>query len=170
VAYELLTGQTPFRGDSTFSVACQRLNSDVPPPSTAIDGVPGQFDKWVACATARDPADRYADACQMAGELDEIVDELALPEFLVPAPRNCAEHRAASPHHPTRRLPRVDSPAADEYELVSGQFAGIEWSEFVLASQHARRMALIWIAVVLAVTGLIASAAWTIGSNLAGLL
>ena len=40
VAYELLTGQTPFSGDSALSVAYQRLDTDVPPPSTVIDGVP----------------------------------------------------------------------------------------------------------------------------------
>jgi serine/threonine-protein kinase len=31
-------------------------------------------------------------------------------------------------------------------------------------------MVLIWVAVVLALTGLVATAAWTIGSNLSGLL
>nr|WP_192939289.1 hypothetical protein [Mycobacterium tuberculosis] len=35
---------------------------------------------------------------------------------------------------------------------------------------HARRMVLVWVSVVLAITGLVASAAWTIGSNLSGLL
>ncbi|MGH3578299.1 MAG: serine/threonine protein kinase, partial [Mycobacterium sp.] len=56
------------------------------------------------------------------------------------------------------------------YQVISGQFAGIEISEFALAREHARRMVLIWLAVVLAVTGMVAAAAWTIGSNLAGLL
>ncbi len=40
MAYELLTGQTPFSGDSALSVAYQRLDTDVPAPSTMIDGVP----------------------------------------------------------------------------------------------------------------------------------
>ena len=57
-----------------------------------------------------------------------------------------------------------------EYEPVSGEFAGIPISEFALARQHGRRMVLIWVAVVLALTGLVATAAWTIGSNLNGLL
>jgi serine/threonine-protein kinase len=53
---------------------------------------------------------------------------------------------------------------------VAGQFAGIPISEFVLARQHGRRMVLIWVAIVLAATGMVATAAWTIGSNLTGLL
>ena len=66
VAYELLTGQTPFTGDSALTVAYQRLDTDVPPPGTVINGVPAQFDELVGRATARDPADRYADAQDMA--------------------------------------------------------------------------------------------------------
>jgi serine/threonine protein kinase, bacterial len=203
VAYELLTGQPPFSGDSALSVAYQRLDADVPPPSTVINGVPAQFDELVTRATARDPADRrYADAQDMGVELDAIVEELALPEFRVPAPRNSAQHRSAAlyrsridqdktteqhrppagrapVHHPTRQLTRgsqdwPDEPdvddADDEYQEISGQFAGIDMIEFALARQHARRMVLIWVAVVLSITGVVAAAAWTVGSNLSGLL
>src|SRR6201997_2655275 len=98
VAYELLTGQTPFSGDSALSIAYQRLDTDVPAPSTVISGVPEQFDGLVRRATARDPADRYADALDMGAALEAIVDELALPEFRVPAPRNSAQHRSAALH------------------------------------------------------------------------
>jgi serine/threonine protein kinase, bacterial len=209
LTYELLTGRTPFTGDSPLSIAYQRLDTDVPRASAAIDGVPPQFDELLARATARDPADRYADAIEMAADIDAIADELDLPDFRVPAPRNSAQHRSAAQHHsrvserraatqqpqppgkaavrhPTRQLPRgpgdwseskppagPDSELDDddyEYEPVSGEFAGIAISEFVWARQHARRMVLIWVAVVLAITGLVATAAWTIGSNLSGLL
>jgi serine/threonine-protein kinase len=185
VAYELLTGRTPFSGDSALSVAYQRLDADVPLPSTAIDGVPRQFDELVAHATARDPTYRYADALDMGAELDAIADELGLPEFRVPAPRNAAGHRpptsgpsaATTPvRHPTRRLTRndfsgeYDSSGANECPLLPTQFAGARMSEFAVARQHARRMVLIWVAVVLAVTGLFAATAWTIGSNVSGLL
>jgi serine/threonine-protein kinase len=199
LTYELLTGRTPFTGDSTLSIAYQRLDTDVPPPGAAIDGVPPQFDEFVRRATARDSAVRYADALEMGAELDAIGDELALPDFRVPAPRNSAQHRSAALHHsrmsqrppvaapvphPTRQLTRgpgdwseprrpadLDAEPDDyEYEPISGEFAGIAMSEFVWARQHARRMVLVWVAVVLAATGLVATAAWTIGSNLSGLL
>lgn len=193
MAFELLTGEPPFSGDSPLSVAYQRLDADVPAPSTVIDGVPGEFDELVARATARDPADRYADAGDMRAELDDIAEETGLPEFRVPAPRNSAQHRSAAVshsrieedqttdqhrrsagptpvHRPTRQLARDDWPEEPEIPDEPEQFAGIEMSEFVWARQHARRMVLIWLAVVLAVTGLVAAAAWTIGSNLSGLL
>ncbi|VBA39974.1 Serine/threonine-protein kinase PknL [Mycobacterium attenuatum] len=197
LTYELLTGRTPFSGDSALSIAYQRLDHDVPAPSSAIDGVPTQFDEFVACATARDPAERYADAIEMAADLEAIAEELTLPDFRVPAPRNSAQHRSAVLHHSriaqqprspvrhrTRELTREaaglpgtvsaappDSEAEEyEYQPVSGQFAGISMDEFHWARQHARRMVLIWVSVVLAITGLVATAAWTIGSNLSGLL
>lgn len=197
LTYELLTGRTPFTGDSALSIAYRRLDADVPPPSAAIDGVPPQFDEFVQRATARDPADRYADAIDMGAELDAIAEELALPDFRVPAPRNSAQHRsatlvtaqhapAAAPvRQPTRQLTRgpgddwpgaqrpdhqPEEPDDDEYRPVTGEFAGIPIGEFAYARQHGRRMVLIWVAAVLALTGLVATAAWTIGSNLNGLL
>jgi serine/threonine-protein kinase len=200
LTYELLTGRTPFTGDTPLSVAYQRLDHDVPQPGAVIDGVPTQFDALVARATARDPAGRYADAIEMADEVDAIAEELGLTPFRVPAPRNSAQHRSAvlqrsqlieqrapqSPaqpppapvqppaHHPTRQL--IRDPSGDEaedddaYDPVSGEFAGIAMSEFVWARERSRRMVLIWVAVVAALTGVVATAGWTIGSHLGGLL
>jgi serine/threonine-protein kinase len=187
LAYELLTGVTPFTGDSALAVAYQRMDNDVRPPSTVIAGVPAQFDELVERATAREPADRYADAQDMGAELDAIVDELGLPPFRVPAPRNSAQHLsrassvaapvpAAAPRQHTRELARDDWPqpaAADEdyeYQGVSGQFAGVEMSEFYWAQQRAKRALLFWVIAVLTLTGLVAGAAWTIGGNLGGLI
>ncbi|MDT5348088.1 MAG: serine/threonine protein kinase, bacterial [Mycobacterium sp.] len=206
LTYELLTGRTPFTGDTPLSLAYQRLDNDVPRASAVIDGVPLEFDELVARATARDPADRYADAIDMAADLEEISEELALPDFRVPAPRNSAQHRSAALHHSrmtarrdslppppppatapvhsTRHLTRgpedwaepVDpdepelGPGEYEFDPLSGQFGGIALSEFIGVRQHARRMVVIWVAIVVAITGLVATAAFTIGSNLSGLL
>jgi serine/threonine-protein kinase len=99
LAYELLTGDTPFTGDSALAVAYQRMDQDVPPPSAAIAGVPPQFDELVSRATRRDADDRYADATAMGDALHRIVVELGLPPFRVPAPRNSAQHVASAEFH-----------------------------------------------------------------------
>jgi serine/threonine-protein kinase len=217
--YELLTGATPFGGDTALAVAYQRIDNDVRPPSTAIGGVPPQFDELVLRATARDPDQRYADAQDMGAELDAIIDELELPDFRVPAPRNSAQHLSAALYrsqvqaqhtagqpasappsppgpqpprrpgseppprrHPTRELTRgpddwqpagqTDDETDNWYENngESRQFAGIQMSEFHFARQRAKRVLLFWVAAVLIVTGLVAAAAWTLGSNLSGLI
>jgi len=99
LAYELLTGATPFTGDTALAVAYRRMDNDVAPPSSRIDGVPAPLDEFVLRATSRDPARRYADAADMAADLDRIAGELNLPVFRVPAPRNSAQHASAVLHH-----------------------------------------------------------------------
>ncbi|MGV0652664.1 protein kinase [Mycolicibacterium thermoresistibile] len=115
LTYEMLTGNTPFTGDNALALAYQRLDNDVPPPSSAISGVPPQFDELVATATARDPADRFADAHDMAAAVADLVAELELPPFRVPAPRNSAQHLSAIRQHsqsarPTTTLQPAPAP------------------------------------------------------------
>lgn len=195
VAYELLTGQPPFSGDTSLSVAYQRLDTDVPAPSGVISGVPAQFDELIGRATARDPAHRYADAQEMGAELDAIAEALQLPDFRVPTPRNSAQHRSAAAHRsqdttdqnrtsslrqpqatrppvhrPTRQLIRDPQHRPTESRDTTRRFAGIDLIEFAFERERSRRMMLIWIAIVLSLTGMAAGAAWTVGSNVAGLL
>jgi serine/threonine-protein kinase len=199
LAYELLTDQVPFTGDSALAVAYQRMDHDVAPPSTMIAGVPAQFDELVLRATARDPAERYADAQDMGDDLADIVEELRLPPFRVPAPRHSAAHLSATRQHSrpsdtavtvahgpaqapprrhTRELTRgpddwVQEPEPDDdddYQPLAGQFAGIDLSEFYWVRQRARRAQLFWVIAVLTLAGLLGAAAWTLGANLPGLL
>ena len=100
VLFELLTGRTPFTGETPIAHAYARLRADVPPPSTLIAGVPKLFDELVATATARNPHDRFRDAADFLAALDDVAADLGLPAYVVPAPRNSAAHRAAE--HPTR--------------------------------------------------------------------
>ncbi|WP_438803392.1 Stk1 family PASTA domain-containing Ser/Thr kinase [Nocardia brevicatena] len=93
--YELLTGEVPFTGDNSLSVAYQRVENDVPSPSASIPGVPSEFDRLVARATAREPGHRFADAGAMAAELRAIAAALDLPDYRVPAPKDSAEHLSA---------------------------------------------------------------------------
>ena len=196
MAFELLTGATPFNGDSAITVANQRLDQDVPPPNSMIDGVPEEFDAFIARATARNPDDRFADASEMIAELDAIAEELALPQFRVPAPRNSAQHSAAAVtppvRRPTRQLTRgpgdwqpvavsdddaetalvrgdeVDEP--DEYDSPSRQFAGINIDEFAWARQRSRRILAFWVLTVFVLTGLVALAGWELGLNFNALI
>lgn len=199
LAYELITGTTPFTGDNPLTVAYQRMDQDVPPPSAAISGVPPQFDQFIARATAQNPDARFADAEEMAEDLDAIAAELALPKFRVPAPKNSAQHIAATAVHsrptvehraapgpppapapvavknPTRQLirdPQDWQPAVDDDETpeLASQFAGIDIGEFMWERQRARRTLMFWTLIVLLLTGGVAALGWTLGSNLQGLM
>jgi serine/threonine-protein kinase len=189
--YELLTGVTPFTGDTTLAVAYQRMDHDVPPPSSVITGVPRQYDEMVGCATSRDPAQRYVDAAEMLDELNTIAQELGLPHFRVPAPRNSALHNTAvvttdaggpdsttgvaAPTRQTKVFARDELPAPapeqdDQYPPLAGQFAGIALTEFYWARQRAKRMLFFWVVAVITLAGLAAAGAWTLGANLSTLL
>ncbi len=96
VLFELLTGRTPFTGDTSLSIAYQRIDNDVPLPSTLIAGVPPQFDEVVQRATVRAPEHRYRNADDMARALRAAASALALPEYRVPAPKRSAEHQSSA--------------------------------------------------------------------------
>lgn len=191
LAYEILTGTTPFTGDNALAVAYQRMDHDVAPPSLVIAGVPPQFDDLVVRATARDPDERFADALEMRAALDDLVDELNLPPFRVPAPRNSAEHASAALLHspvpepeavtddfappppagaePPRQHTRVME-AGPRQDAVKTRFAGVDIADLQWARQRARRTLLLWVIAVVTLTGLLAAGAWTLGSNLPNLL
>ncbi|WP_094273707.1 Stk1 family PASTA domain-containing Ser/Thr kinase [Rhodococcus sp. OK302] len=104
--FELLTGTTPFTGDTSLSIAYQRIHDDVPAPSSRIAGVPAQFDRLVAQATHREPAHRFADAGEMAAALRIVCEQLELPSYRVPAPRRSAQHQSAHPAPQPTPAPR----------------------------------------------------------------
>ena len=116
VLFELLTGQTPFDGDTPLAHAYARLRSDVPAPSAFIAGVPKLFDELVATATSRNPANRFHDAADFLAALDDVSRELRLPAYTVPAPRNSAAHRAAE--HPTNFGLAAVNPSAPPAEAA----------------------------------------------------
>jgi len=198
LVYELLTGATPFTGDTTLAVAYQRMDRDVALPSSAIGGIPRQFDELVCRATARDPAQRFADAAEMLDALDAIVEELGLPHFRVPAPLNSALHNSAivptGPHRAsqgtenlgrptnvasvsqqTRAFTRGELPPPAPhhdgvYQPPAGRFAGIELAEFDWARQRGKRVLFFWVVSTITLAGLAAAGGWTLGSNLSMLL
>ena len=74
--WELLTGTPPYSGDSPLSVAYRHVNDDVPPPSTAVEGIPPTLDDLVVRATRRDPAARPVDGNAFLAELRAVKADL----------------------------------------------------------------------------------------------
>ena len=77
VLYELLTGEKPHAGESPIAVAYRHVHEDVPPPSRLAPGVPPYVDAFVARATARDRAQRPADAGVLLHQLHRVSQALA---------------------------------------------------------------------------------------------
>ena len=77
VLYELLTGEKPHAGESPIAVAYKHVHEDVPPPSRLVPGIPTYVDALVARATARDVAQRPADAGVLLHQLHRVSQALA---------------------------------------------------------------------------------------------
>jgi eukaryotic-like serine/threonine-protein kinase len=70
--FELLTGRTPFVGDSAVSVAYQHVQENPPPPSRLIDGISEDLDAVVMHALAKPRDARYQDAAQFRADLQAV--------------------------------------------------------------------------------------------------
>jgi eukaryotic-like serine/threonine-protein kinase len=79
VAYEMLTGQPPFQGKSITQVIYRVMHESPPPPRQWNAALPARYDDVFARALAKDPAQRFASACEFVGALDlrELEYELA---------------------------------------------------------------------------------------------
>ncbi|MGW5383664.1 Stk1 family PASTA domain-containing Ser/Thr kinase [Nocardia sp. NPDC003963] len=175
--FELLTGRVPFTGDNSLSVAYQRVENDVPCPSEFIAGVPPEFDRLVARATAREPGHRFADAGEMVAELRAVAARLELPAYRVPAPQDSAEHTSAR-HPVTRPSPEAAAPAGPHAtRMVTTARPRNEppppayippqqptqYSAYQESRANHRRNGMIWAAVVVVVTLLVGIGGWWLG-------
>jgi len=69
VLYELLTGRPPYRAESPSDLRRQVLKAEPRPPRTINDRIPAALERICLKAMAKDPAQRYATAADMAAEL-----------------------------------------------------------------------------------------------------
>jgi serine/threonine-protein kinase len=106
VLYELLTGRRAFGSDSVHGIVLQVVQSDPPPPSSLVAGIPRNLDRVVARCLAKDPGRRYADGGELATDLRAVLSGTPLA---VPAPEGPADGAATMV---SSRLPPAPSPAA----------------------------------------------------------
>ncbi|HEY3293438.1 MAG TPA: Stk1 family PASTA domain-containing Ser/Thr kinase [Candidatus Nanopelagicaceae bacterium] len=76
IAFEMLTGEKPFSGDSPINIAYRHVNDRVTAPSTLVSGIPQSFDALVLRATSINPDERPRNAGEFLEELRTIQIEL----------------------------------------------------------------------------------------------
>lgn len=69
LAFELLTGRTPFRSESPFAVLDKHLREAPPPPSMFVPSLPPSVDAVLARALAKQPQERFATCREMVEAL-----------------------------------------------------------------------------------------------------
>ena len=123
--YEMLTGAVPWAGESPLQIASHHVSDNVPSPSAAQPWIPREIDDLVAALTAREPANRPADASDaidlVARAAATIPSELAnrradvAPEERQRALETSALNTEIMPAQFTRPLP---APASSSVALV----------------------------------------------------
>jgi eukaryotic-like serine/threonine-protein kinase len=74
--YELCTGAVPFRGENSFAIISQQINTLPTPPMLINVNIPITLSEVILRALAKNPNDRYATATQFA---NAIAEACALP-------------------------------------------------------------------------------------------
>jgi len=72
VLYELLTGKTPFDGETPVEIAMKHLSTTPKPPSKLRPDVPRELDMVVMRALAKNPDERYQSADEMEADLERV--------------------------------------------------------------------------------------------------
>jgi serine/threonine-protein kinase len=73
VLYEMLTGSSPFSGDTPLSIAYKHVREHARPPSAVNSDVPPALDAIVMKALAKNPDNRYQSASEMSEDLDRFL-------------------------------------------------------------------------------------------------
>jgi serine/threonine-protein kinase len=69
VLYEMVCGRVPFQGPNDLATAMQHVRAAVPAPRTVRPGIARSLDAAILRALAKDPAQRYATAEELAATL-----------------------------------------------------------------------------------------------------
>ena len=103
VLYELLTGVTPFNGDSPVAIAYQHVNEPPKPPSSLDHSIPSSLDSITLGALAKSPSNRYQNAAEMRSD-----DERSIAGMPIMSRQNDPTESIAV-SSPTAAIPIVDS-------------------------------------------------------------
>jgi beta-lactam-binding protein with PASTA domain/tRNA A-37 threonylcarbamoyl transferase component Bud32 len=102
VLYELLTGVTPFNGDSPVAIAYQHVNEPPKPPSSLDDSIPSSLDSITLSALAKSPSNRYQTAAEMRNDVERSIAGMPIMS------RQSHVTEAFANNVPTAAIPIVD--------------------------------------------------------------
>lgn len=103
LGYEMLTGESPFRGDSVYATMTKRLKTDPEPPSRQRGDCPQELDYIISRAMQRDPEARYQSTAEMFNDLQALATRCGLGIVMygnpieVPVERGEGSSREAPP-------------------------------------------------------------------------
>lgn len=70
VFYKILTGVTPFEGESFFSLGIKVMTKKIQPPSAHVPDLPEELERIILKAVEKKPEDRYQNARELSNDLN----------------------------------------------------------------------------------------------------
>jgi len=125
VAYEILTGLRPFRGDTPLAVAMKHLHEPFPRPIIANSPFAAPFEGLILKCTARDPKDRYQDGRALSEAIEKISiaggEEASVAVPSVASGTSAPESATSWPEAPIASTParRVEADATSRESVIA---------------------------------------------------
>ena len=150
VAYELLTGDVPFKGETSVAVAYKHVRERVPPPSKANHSVPKSMDQAVIWSTEKDRDRRPASAEDLDREMARLASELPAAQDLASLVQGVAQIDIPLHSAPTVTIPQAGNGRGGKHGQREGR------------KRRPLRRALMW----LLALGLVLGGGWAAWANL----
>ncbi len=93
--FEMVTGRTPFHGDSTHALLYQHVTARPPAPSSLARDIPPAIEAAILRALEKNPEDRFASAYELRHAIAGVTGEASLTMPLRPSQAETAPRRAA---------------------------------------------------------------------------
>lgn len=155
VMYEMLTGRTPFDGDTPVAVAMQHIQDPPIPPSELNPGIPQAVEDIILRCLEKIPEMRFRDGSQLARALESLSEadpsEMGTNQFLVQnsapmpitfnnIPARPGSSRRSSPRQPAAQVSTSspsNRPLADAPTISPGGYAmsGAQFEQQGMTSQ-----------------------------------
>lgn len=77
LAFEMITGVTPFKGDTVYDTMMARLKKEIPCPSNSRSDCPKDLDKIILKSLKKDPDERYQSAKELHHDLVMLQEQIS---------------------------------------------------------------------------------------------
>ena len=115
VMYEMLTGRTPYDGETPVAVAIQHINGGAALPGTFVDGIPRGLEQITMHAMTANADERYGSAAEMLHDMEEFRKNPAmLFHWGAEAPARVSATPTEAERYAAARTARRTSPATAE--------------------------------------------------------
>ena len=120
ILYEMITGNVPFDGESAVTIALKHFQDEMPSVRGFDPEVPQALENIVMHATAKDPADRYKTADEMAADLSTALRPERVDELPWHPTAMLDETKVLTPIQPEEEKP-VDEKPKEEAPIPEGK-------------------------------------------------